>query len=141
MNLYLDDKRVPNMSHNKEKGLGVAFSDESKWVIVRDYFEFVDLVNNSFDKVKLISFDHDSACFKKINGVLEEFTGKSAVDFLINFCLDNNKKMPNWYVHTDNVSGRSNIIGAISNYLKIVEGKDMSNFRYYHNGIVNNQMI
>ena len=50
-NVFLDDKRVPNMSHNKDKGLGVAFSDESKWVIVRDYFEFVDLINNKFRNI------------------------------------------------------------------------------------------
>jgi hypothetical protein len=141
INLYLDDKRVPNMSHNKDKGLGVAFSDESKWVIVRDYFEFVDLINNSFDKIKLISFDHDLACFKKIHGIREEYTGKTAADYLVNFCLDNNKKLPDWYVHTDNTSGRGNIIGALINYLKVIENFDTSDFRYYHNGIVNKKMI
>jgi hypothetical protein len=141
MNIFLDDKRVPNMSHNRDKGLGVAYSDESKWVIVRDYFEFVDLINKSFDKIKLISFDHDLACFKKIGGVREEYTGKTAADYLINFCLDNNKKFPGWYVHTDNTSGRGNIIGSITNYLKVIEGCDMSQFRYYHNGMFNKKLI
>lgn len=141
MNLYLDDKRVPNMSHNKDKGLGAAYSDESKWVIVRDYFEFVDVVNNNFDKIKLVSFDHDLACFKKTHGIREEFTGKTATDYLINFCLDNNKKFPDWYVHTDNTSGRGNIIGAITNYLKVIECRDMDQFRYYHSGIFNNKFV
>lgn len=139
--LYLDDKRVPNMSHNKDKGLGIAFSDESKWVIVRDYFEFVDFINNNFDKIKLISFDHDLACFKRVDGWKKEFTGKTSVDYLIDFCLDNNKKFPDWYVHTDNPNGRGNIIGAITNYLKVIEGIDMSQFRYYHNGMRNNKFL
>ena len=141
INLYLDDKRVPIMSHNKDKGLGPNYSPESKWVIVRDYFEFVDMINNHFDEIKLISFDHDLACFKQVNGIREEFTGKTSVDYLINFCLDNNKKMPDWYVHTDNTSGRGNIIGAILNYIRVVEEYDISGFRYFHNGIVNNKMI
>ncbi len=141
MNIYLDDLRVPSMSHNKDKGLGYAYSFESKWVIVRDYFEFVELINSDFDKINLISFDHDLACFKKSHGIREEFTGKSAVDYLINFCLDNNKKFPDWYVHTDNTSGRGNIIGAILNYMKVIEGYDTTNFRYYNSGIFNNKII
>jgi hypothetical protein len=141
MNIYLDDKRIPNMSHSDVKGLGDAYSSNDKWIIVRDYFKFVDLIDKSFDKIELVSFDHDLSCFKKVYGVKEEFTGKTAVDYLINYCLDNNKKFPNWYVHTDNTSGRGNIIGAIINYLKVIEGYDISQFRYYHSGIINNKLV
>lgn len=137
MNIFLDDIRIPSMSHNVDKGLGVDYSDKNKWVIVRDYFDFIDLVDKHFDKIDLISFDHDLACYK--DGV--EYTGKSAVDYLIDYCLDNNKKFPDWYAHTDNTSGKRNIIGAILNYINKVEGKDITNFRYYHNGIVNNKPV
>jgi hypothetical protein len=135
-NVYLDDKRSPDMSHNINRGLGIEYSND-KWVIVRDYFEFVKFVSKNFDNVGLISFDHDLACFK--DGV--EYTGKSAVDFLINFCIDNNKDFPNWYVHTDNTVGRSNIIGIILNYIKVMENFDISDFRYYNNGIINGQFV
>lgn len=137
MNIFLDDIRIPSMSHNVDKGLGVDYSNKDKWVIVRDYFDFIDLVDNNFDKINLISFDHDLACYK--DGV--EYTGKSAVDYLIDYCLDNNKKFPDWYAHTDNTSGKRNIIGSVLNYLDKVEGKDITNFRYYHNGIVNNKPV
>ena len=137
MNIFLDDIRIPSMSHNVDKGLGVDYSNKDKWVIVRDYFDFIDLVDNNFDKINLISFDHDLACYK--DGV--EYTGKSAVDYLIDYCLDNNKKFPDWYAHTDNTSGKRNIIGSVLNYLDKVEGKDIANFRYYHNGIVNNKPV
>lgn len=137
MNVFLDDIRIPSMSHNVSKGLGVDYSDKDKWVIVRDYFDFIDLVDKNFDKINLISFDHDLACYK--DGV--EYTGKSAVDYLIDYCLDHNKKFPDWYAHTDNTSGKRNIIGAVLNYLDKVEGKDITNFRYYHNGIVNNKPV
>jgi hypothetical protein len=136
-NIFLDDIRIPSMSHNVNKGLGVDYSEKDKWIIVRDYFDFIDLVDKHFDEIDLISFDHDLACYK--DGV--EYTGKSAVDYLINYCLDNNKKFPDWYAHTDNTSGKRNIIGAILNYINKVEGKDITNFRYYHNGIVNNKPV
>jgi len=137
INIFLDDIRIPSMSHNVSKGLGVDYSNKDKWVIVRDYFGFIDLVDKHFDEIDLISFDHDLACYK--DGV--EFTGKSAVDYLIDYCLDNNKKFPDWYAHTDNTSGKRNIIGAVLNYINKVEGKDITNFRYYHNGIVNNKPV
>jgi hypothetical protein len=129
INLFLDDIRIPNMSHNSEKGLGPNL----KWVIVRDFFEFVNFVEKNFDNINLISFDHDLACVKDD----VEYTGKSAVDWLINFCLDNDKTLPNWYVHSDNTSGKRNMISALTNYLEKVEGKDLSNFRYFHNGLIN----
>lgn len=137
MIIFLDDIRIPSMSHNVDKGLGMDYSNKDKWTIVRDYFDFIDLVDKHFDEIDLISFDHDLACYK--DGV--EYTGKSAVDYLIDYCLDNNKKFPDWYAHTDNTSGKRNIIGAILNYINKVEGKDITNFRYYHNGIVNNKPV
>lgn len=137
MKVFLDDLRVPKMSHTKGKGLGSAYESENSWVIIRDYFEFIDLVDNHFDDIDLISFDHDLACYK--DG--DEFTGKTAVDYIINYCLDHDKKFPNWYAHTDNTNGRQNIIGAVLNYLNKVEGVDTSKFRYFHKGIINGLMV
>lgn len=135
--VFLDDIRVPKMSHNETRGLGMQYSNTKDWVIIRDYFDFIDFVKNNFDKIDLISFDHDLACYK--DG--QEFTGKNAVDYLINFCLDNDKQFPDWYAHTDNTTGRKNIISKILNYLNRIEGKDISNFRYFHNGIVNGKAV
>ena len=137
MNIFLDDIRLPKMSHNLNRGLGAEYSNIDQWVIVREYFEFVNVIKNNFDKVKLISFDHDLACYKNDR----EWTGKDAADFVINYCFDNNKKFPNWYVHSDNTSGKRNIISAITNYLKVVENRDISNFRYYNSGMYNNNPI
>jgi hypothetical protein len=137
INVFLDDIRKPSMSHNVGKGLGIEYSDKNKWVIVRDYFEFIDLVNKRFYDIDLVSFDHDLACYK--DNV--EYTGKTAVDYLINYCLDNDKPFPNWYAHTDNTSGRQNIRGTILNYLDKVENVDISNVRYFHNGILNGVAI
>lgn len=133
LNIFLDDIRTPEMSHNSNKGLGASV----KWIIVRDYFDFVKIIDDNFDKIGIISFDHDLACFKND----KEYTGKDAVNYLINYCLTNNKLFPNWYTHTDNITGRYNMIGIIKNYLEKIEGFDLSDFRYYHRGIVNNKYV
>lgn len=133
MNVYLDDIRMPKMSNSVGRGLGEFYSSSDKWIIIRDYFEFIDFIKNNFDKIDLISFDHDLACYK--NDI--EYTGKDAVNFIIDYCLDNDKKFPSWFVHSDNTSGKKNIKDLIINYLDKVEKKDISNIRYYHNGVIN----
>jgi len=139
MKLFLDDIRSANMAHNPSKGLGVAYSKDSDWTIVRTYDDFVDVVNTKFDDIDLISFDHDLACFD-VDG--NEMTGKNAVDYVIGYCLDNDKAFPkSWYVHSDNTNGRQNIIGAITNYLDKVEGIKYNDFRVYHKGVVNGQAV
>ena len=45
MNLFLDDIRIPGMSHNEKRGLGLDYLPTDLWVIARDYFEFVEIVN------------------------------------------------------------------------------------------------
>ena len=135
--IFLDDIRTPSMSHSSGRNLGENYSHRDKWIIVRDYFEFINLIDKSFDDIDLISFDHDLACYK----YGKEWTGKDAADYVINYCLDNNKKFPSWYVHSDNTSGKKNIISAILNYLKVVELVDTSKFRYFHNGILNGMAV
>lgn len=125
------------MAHSKGRNLGENYSNKENWIIVRDYFEFVKLIDKSFDDIELISFDHDLACYKDD----KELTGKDAADYVINYCLDNNKIFPSWYVHSDNTSGKQNIISSILNYLKVVEKKDISEFRYFHNGILNGVFV
>jgi hypothetical protein len=138
-NIYLDDIRYPYMSHNQKKGLGVDYSSDDKWIIIRDYNDFIDYINiNDINDINIISYDHDLACYDSDG---HEMTGKNAVDYVIEYCLDNNKKFPNWYVHSDNTSGKSNIIRAILNYLKVVEKFDISKFRYFHNGLINNIFV
>lgn len=136
INIFLDDIRIPNMSHNSERGIPTLSSSDN-WIIVRDYQSFIDLINNQFDEINIISFDHDLACFD-IDG--NELTGKDATNYLIDYCMDNNKKLPNWYVHSDNSTGRENIIQLILNFLRKVEGRTID-FKYYNKGIIDNRPV
>lgn len=139
MNIFLDDIRTPKMAHNESKGLGLAYSDASMWTVARTYGEFVDIVDRNFGKIDMISFDHDLACFDEAG---REMTGKTAADYVIGKCLDEGADFPkDWYVHSDNTSGRQNIVGAILNYLDKVEGRDISGIRKDAKGIVGGRAV
>ena len=66
INIFLDDLRTPDMSHNIGKGLGESYSLESKWVIVRDYFQFIKIVTPFDDMFKVEFANGDSIKFKSL---------------------------------------------------------------------------
>jgi hypothetical protein len=133
MKIFLDDIREVTMSHNPNKGLGIV----TDFVIVRNDKDFIKLVDENINQITLVSFDHDLACFNDDN----EFTGKTACEYLIDKLLEVGRKFPDWYVHSDNTSGRENIIGLILNYLRKIEGVDTSDYKYFHRGMVNGKFV
>ena len=133
MRIFLDDLRTVGMSHNPQKGLG----EINDFVIVRNDEEFINLVDKHFNEIELVSYDHDLACYR--DG--QEFTGKTACEYLIDKCLETGKRFPDWYVHSDNTCGRQNIIGLILNYMKSVDGVDISGYKYFHRGFVNGKFV
>lgn len=135
INIFLDDVREVNMSHNKNKGF--TYFNNNEVVIVRDYNSFVNVINNRFDEIDIISFDHDLA---DINNNIE-YTGKTAADYLINYCIINDKKLPDWYIHSDNLIGSNNIKSLLINYLNLIENIDTTTVLYYHRGRINNKFI
>ncbi len=119
--LYLDDKRKdPTVSHNNERGLGLSVGKSNQWLIAHNYHEFIELLTSNFDLIEFISFDHDISSYDIDEN---ELTGKDAADFLINLCLDKNKKLPDWFVHSDNTGGNKNIRQLLINYMFRVEGR------------------
>jgi hypothetical protein len=137
MYLYLDDiRRNAEVSHNDTRGLGLNISQSNKWIIARDYSEFIKIINNNFDKIELISFDHDICSFDE-NG--NELTGKDAANYLIDYCMDNRKQLPDWFVHSDNNSGNKNIRQLLINYMFRVENRLTTMTDAY--GFFNNVLI
>lgn len=132
INIFLDDERDPSYV---EKILGGNYPND--WKIIRNYFDFVKFVDENFEKINLVSFDHDIQSFDK-NG--KEYTGKDAADYLVEKCLNTGNEFPNFIVHSANPVGKDNILGIIRNYLKHVEGKNYD-FNRYHIGVVNNRLI
>ncbi|WCM41597.1 hypothetical protein MG290_11655 [Flavobacterium sp. CBA20B-1] len=75
---------------------------------VRSYTEFVDYITQN-GLPDFISFDHDLG--------LEE-SGFDCAKWLVNYCLDNRKKMPDFIVHSQNPVGKQNIKSLLNNFRK-----------------------
>ena len=138
--VFLDDKRKsPLIVHNNSRGLGEIVGKSDRWVYARNYDEFIEIVKSNFDQIDLISFDHDIDSWEDIlddNGIINpvERTGKTAAQYVIDFCMDNGKVLPNWFVHSDNSKGNENIRSLLTNYMHKSEnriiGKMMIPFGY-----------
>jgi hypothetical protein len=126
-NLYLDDIRIPFDSVKYTKN---TIYKDVNWVIVRSYYEFVRYITKN-GLPKIISFDHDLAdehysndmykgteVYNKNYEKFQEKTGYDAVKWLVDYCIDNNLKFPEWYLHTMNPAGMENMKSYILNYLK-----------------------
>lgn len=122
ISIYLDDQRTPTESP----------SENSEWVIVRNYNEFVDLVEKTgLDNIEIISFDHDldrSATLHYLQHVkvhyeidyskIQEPTGLDAVKWLIAHSQKTGIDIPKCYVHSANPIGSGYMMGLINLYLK-----------------------
>lgn len=99
--IYLDDDRV----HRNPP--------DDSWVHIYSFDEFVSYIEaNGLPSV--ISFDHDLG---NLDGVVLP-TGKDCANWLVNYCLDHDLDLPEYYSHSGNSVGRANIIGLLDGYKK-----------------------
>jgi len=126
--LFLDDIREPigafHLVPNESKHLYL----EDNWILVRSYLEFVEYIKNN-DFPDLISFDHDLSTdhyqidfddwesFSSEQLGVEE-TGLDCAKWLVNYCEENNLKLPEFVVHSQNPVGRKNIDMYLKNAIK-----------------------
>ena len=87
----------------------------------KDYAQFIDRIDyanehNTLENT-IISFDHDLGCGASGN-ILE--SGADCLKYLINFCLDNNLRLPECLIHTSNPVGKLNMESLINSYYKII---------------------
>lgn len=129
--LWLDDLRNPyiDLEGRVPKVDGVV-----EWVL--NYEQFVQWVEK-FGLPHAISFDHDladehytpseywhdyevSKAYQDAQDYQEK-TGMDCAKWLVDYCMDNDEKLPNFYVHSANPVGADNIRGILENYIKHVE--------------------
>lgn len=124
--LWLDDLRNPFLDIEgrvpKENGT-------IEWVL--NYEQFVMWIEK-FGLPDLISFDHDladehytpkeywddyqlSKQYQESQNYQEK-TGMDCAKWLIDYCMDNNLKLPKFYSHSANPVGRDNILGILENF-------------------------
>lgn len=133
-NLFLDDIRTPDMCSQymylsiHKYGQTLNIYHKENWVIVRSFGEFVECIQKN-GLPKLISFDHDLADDYELRTKMvitkwfnmeenREYTGMDCAKYLIDYCLDNNKILPSFVVHSQNPSGNENIVSILNNFRK-----------------------
>lgn len=99
-------------------------------VWVKSYNEFIEWISNH-SLPAIISFDHDLGkdieTEARNNGMSKRKarslkkglkTGMDCAKWLIEYCLDNNKQLPKWHVHSYNPVGKENIQSILYNFQK-----------------------
>ena len=119
-NLYLDDFRDPIDSSYY---LNNSLYGNLKWDVVRNYDEFVKIITTQ-GIPDVVSFDHDLADehydSQKPSDEYREKTGFHCAKWLIQYCIDNNKDLPQTIlIHSMNPAGSLNIQSIFNTYLKL----------------------
>lgn len=131
--LFLDDIRVPKDAIGLVPSNMNQFYWENNWVVVRNYDEFRNYIEKN-GLPDFISFDHDLADFhydlkpedydsmseddmvRKFGSM--EKTGFDCAKWLVDWCLENSLKLPDFVVHSANPIGKQNIQSYLYNAKK-----------------------
>lgn len=118
--LFLDDYRMPIdcAKYMYRKGVDCTIYHK-QWVIVRSYYAFVKYITEN-GLPQFISFDHDLADLEESRDMSyknhrfneeskKEYTGMDCAKWIVNYCLDNDKPLPKYAVHSANPVGAENI--------------------------------
>ncbi|KFF29696.1 hypothetical protein IQ37_04605 [Chryseobacterium piperi] len=88
------------------------------WYIVRNYQEFVKRILED-GLPDMISFDHDLADIHYFDVDISEFAEKTGCDcakWLIEYCMDHQMNLPEFYSHSMNPVGRDNMMNLLENF-------------------------
>ena len=105
--LFLDDERIP--SDVFWRALPVPQEDQ-EWVIVRSPQAFMDHIQ-THGLPLFVTFDHDLQDQSEI-----EVKGVQCAQWLVDYCLDNNMRLPAFEVHSKNGEGEKNIRSLLENF-------------------------
>jgi hypothetical protein len=134
-NLFLDDIRTPHSAYMHTSFREFLLRD---WKIVRSYKEFVDYITRNWNENKsfpeLIAFDHDLAddhyyvkgddwYIHSSEQMGIEETGYDCAKWLVDFCMNKDLKLPEFYCHSMNPVGKQNILTLLGNFKKEQDGE------------------
>lgn len=118
MKLFLDDVRNPSECvHYMYKRIGELnpiYLEE--WTIVRDFDQFIKVVQKSYKEITHVSFDHDLADVHydpktwTESFVYKEKTGYDCAKWMKYFYISKKKNLPVMFVHSMNPIGTERII-------------------------------
>lgn len=106
--VWLDDVRDPFENDGHWLVFAPIRANEVIWV--KSYNEFVDWITEN-GLPDGIAFDHDLADVDQA-----EKTGMDCAKWLVDYCIDNDKKLPLFSSQSANPPGRENILGLLTNF-------------------------
>lgn len=130
-NLFLDDKRTPQSAATY---MHPDYGDmllRKEWLTCKNYNQFVDAITNK-GLPEWIAFDHDLADIhysvvdttdwtEYYQREDREMTGYDCAKWLVEYCIENKKLLPNYFIHSMNDVGLHNIKSYLENYKKHCE--------------------
>ena len=115
--LFLDDIRNPSDVKWVQLPLG-------PWEVVRNYNEFVSHVTKN-GLPAFVAFDHDLADehygTNPSKSEFKEKTGYDCAKWLIDYCIDNNLRFPEYEVHSMNPIGKINIKSIVESFKSTIK--------------------
>lgn len=132
--LFLDDLRHPYdcIDYMPNKQIYARL----RWVVVKNYDQFIAKIEER-GLPDLISFDHDLAHeaynpkmyegteeYNKLYETFKEKTGYCCAKWLVDYCMDNGLKLPEFEVHSMNPAGGENIKMYLENFKKHQENNN-----------------
>lgn len=115
--LWIDDIRDPFLD---KEGKVPKEASEIHWVL--KYHQFVDWITEN-GLPDIISFDHDLSDIHINKSTYKEKTGMDCAKWLVEYCMDKDLDLPQFYVHSANPVGADNINGVLNNYKKFRSGQ------------------
>lgn len=112
--VWIDDIRdpqEPTWQNWIKKNFGTNDFDIT-WI--KSYKKFVDFVDKN-GLPSNISLDHDLGDVEDPNN---EKTGYDCAKYIVDYCMDNDRDIPNYRIQSDNGPGRENIDKYLQNYHK-----------------------
>lgn len=124
--LWLDDVRNP-LENNWLAFSPLQGAYDVIWV--KSYKEFVVWIENN-GLPTAICFDHDlgdNFSFRETGNISDwfdlennkEYTGYDCAKWLVEYCMDNNKKLPLYNIQSANPVGKENIDKLLKNFNKL----------------------
>lgn len=116
--LFLDGTREPREVD------WISLPHQNDWVIVRNFNEFVSAVEERGIPGH-VSFEHDLSpehypkssedWLKPLDySQFKEKTGMECAKWLVDYCKEKEEPFPSWSVHSQNPSGRKNILDLLT---------------------------
>jgi hypothetical protein len=110
--LWLDDTRDPNVlleMYTWAKTYSPIGVDDVEIIWLKTYNQFCNWINK-FGLPTAICFDNDLG---------EKMEGYDCAKWLVEYCMNYNKKLPKYNVHSYNTVARENIFKLLDNFNKL----------------------